>query len=480
MSEKHDASTPFAMIINGKRVTPSATFDVTNPATGALVGKAPQGTKADLDAAVAAAKAAFPAWAATPDAERAALCHAIAQKIEDHADELAQLITREQGKPLSGFGSRFEIGGVVGWSHYTGTLSTPVVVLADDEKGRVEQHRKPLGVVASITPWNWPVMIATWHILPALRTGNTVVCKPSPYTPLSTLRYVELINEVLPAGVLNVVTSDETEDNLGALMSQHPDIRKIVFTGSTATGAKVAASAAPTMKRVTLELGGNDAGIVLPDADPKAIAEGLFWGAFLNMGQTCAALKRLYVHDSIYEAVCSELAAYVKTVPMGNGLDDATVMGPIANQMQFDKVARLVAEGAAKGRVLTGGAPAEGAPAGGLFFPLTLIADLTQEDALVKEEQFGPALPIIRYSEIDEAIAMANAFDTGLGGSVWSSDVEAAKKIGARLECGTVWINQHGMIRPDAPFGGTKMSGIGVEFGQEGLNAYTDIQVCIA
>lgn len=475
MSFDHHATDTFPMIIAGQPVPGASTFDVMNPATGALVGRAPQGTKADLEAAVAAAKAAFPAWAATPDAERAAACHAIAQKMEDHAEELAQLITREQGKPLGGVGSRFEMGGVSGWCHYTGGLSTPVVVLADDEKGRVEQHRKPLGVVGSITPWNWPVMIATWHILPAIRTGNTVVCKPSPYTPLSTLRFVALMNEVLPAGVVNVVTCDETEDNLGAMISQHPDIRKIVFTGSTATGAKVAASAAPMMKRLTLELGGNDAGIVLPDVDPQAIAEGLFWSAFINMGQTCAALKRLYVHDDVYEAVCEAFADYVRAIPMGDGLEESSVMGPIANQMQFDKVARLVAEGAAKGRVLTGGVPGEG-----LFFPLTLIADLNNGDALVDEEQFGPALPIIRYSDIEEAIAKANAYDTGLGGSVWSRDIAAAKAVAARLECGTVWINQHGMIRPDAPFGGTKMSGVGVEFGQEGLNAYTDIQVIIA
>ena len=475
MSTDETATAPYGMIINGAKVAAAQTFDVTNPATGELVGKAPLGTSADLEAAVAAAKAAFPAWAATPDEERAAACHAVAAKIEEHAEELARLITLEQGKPLGGIGSRFEVGGISAWSHYTATLSTPVEILADDEKGRVEQHRKPLGVVGSITPWNWPVLIATWHILPAIRTGNTVVSKPSPHTPLSTLRFVELMNEVLPAGVVNVVASDDQGENLGALMSAHPDIRKIVLTGSIGTGAKVAAAAAPTMKRLTLELGGNDAGIVLPDVDPKAIAEGLFWSAFINMGQTCAALKRLYVHEDIYEEVCTAFADYVKTIPMGNGLEDSSVMGPVSNQMQFDKVSRLVADAATKGRVLTGGAPGEG-----LFFPLTLIADLDNGDALVDEEQFGPALPIIRYSTVEEAIAKANAAQTGLGGSVWSNNMEAAKAVAAKMECGTVWINQHGMIRPDAPFGGTKLSGVGVEFGQEGLNAYTDLQVVIA
>lgn len=465
----------FAMRIDGAAVLPEAGFAVTDPATGATVGLAPQGSMADLDRAVAAAKAAFPGWSATPDADRAAACLAIADKLEAHAEELATLITREQGKPLGGVGSRFEIAGSAAWCRYTAGQEIPVEVIADDEKGRVELHRKPLGVVGSITPWNWPVLIATWHILPAIRTGCTVVAKPSPHTPLSTLRYVELMNEVLPAGVVNVVCSDETQDNLGAGLSGHPDVAKIVFTGSTATGAKVAAAAAPGMKRMTLELGGNDAAIVLPDVDPQAIAEGLFWSAFINMGQTCAALKRLYVHEDVHDAVCAALAEHVRKIPMGNGLDEGTVMGPIANRMQFDKVAALVADAAGRGTVLTGGAPGDG-----LFFPLTLISGLDNGCPLVDEEQFGPALPIIRFATIDEAVAKANAGPSALGGSVWSADPEAARAVAARLESGTVWINQHGMTRPDAPFGGRRMSGVGVEFGREGLLAYTDIQTLIA
>ncbi|WP_434287184.1 aldehyde dehydrogenase family protein [Celeribacter sp. SCSIO 80788] len=474
MSLDHPSPKSYAMIIGGKPVLPAKTFEVTNPATGEVVGLAPQGTKADAEAAIAAARAAFPAWAATPDEERAALCHAIAEKLDAHADELARLITMEQGKPLGGVGSRFEVGGSSAWCHFTAEQKLAIEVIADDEKGRVELHRKPLGVVASVTPWNWPMLIATWHILPAIRTGNTVVSKPSPYTPLSTLRYVELMNEVLPAGVVNVICSDETEDNLGAELSAAKGVNKIVFTGSIPTGMKVAAAAAPTMKRMTLELGGNDAGIVMPDVDPKAIAEGLFWSAFINMGQTCAALKRLYVHEDVHDAVCEALADYVRNIPMGPGLEDSSIMGPVANQMQFDKVAALVADAATKGTVLTGGAPGEG-----LFFPLTLISGLDNGVPLVDEEQFGPALPIIKFKTVDEAIEKANAGDAALGGSVWSADIDAAKAIGDRLDCGTVWINQHGMTRPDTPFGGRKMSGVGVEFGQDGLNAYTDIQAVI-
>lgn len=462
----------FAMTVGGKPYATQATFEVTNPATGEVVGLAPNATKADLDAAVAAARAAFETWSKTSDEERAAAVGAIAEKLGAASEELAALITQEQGKPLNGVGSRFEMGGVAAWTGFTQAMSLPMKVLQDDNEGRVEMHRKPLGVVGSITPWNWPVMIATWHMMPAIRTGNTVVIKPSPYTPLSTLRMVELMNEVLPAGVVNVVTSDDQQDNIGAAMSAHEDIRKIVFTGSCDTGAKVMMSAAETMKRLTLEMGGNDAGIVLPDVDPEAIAEGLFWGGFINMGQTCAAMKRLYVHEDVYDAVCDALAAYTKNIPIGNGMEDGSIMGPIANQMQFDKVKRLVDDAKTKGRVLCGGEPGEG-----LFFPPTIIADLDNGDALVDEEQFGPALPIIKFSDIDEVIARANDSENGLGGSVWSKDIDRAKEIAARMECGSVWINKHGMIQPNAPFGGVKKSGLGVEFGEEGMQEYTDIQV---
>jgi acyl-CoA reductase-like NAD-dependent aldehyde dehydrogenase len=226
------------------------------------------------------------------------------------------------------------------------------------------------------------------------------------------------------------------------------------------------------MKRLTLEMGGNDAGIVLPDCDPKAIAEGLFWGAFINNGQTCACMKRLYVHDSIHDEVCEELVNFAKNIPMGNGMDEGSVLGPINNQMQFDKVARLVADGAKQGKVLLGGEPGEG-----LFFPITIISDLPADAPLIIEEQFGPALPVIRYTDLDEAIAAANDSDNGLGGSVWSTDIEKAKGVASRMECGSVWINKHGAIQPNAPFGGVKRSSLGVEFGEEGLLENTTIQV---
>lgn len=349
----------YPMIIGGQAVAADRYFDVISPSTGAVVGRAPLTSQANLDAAVAAANTAFESWSKTRDEDRAAACLAIAGKVEEHAEEIAQLISMEQGKPLNGIGSRFEMGGVQGWAGYTSSLTMPVKVIQDNEEGRVEVHRKPVGVVGSITPWNWPVLISAWHFLPALRAGCTVIIKPSPFTPLSTIRLVEVLNEVLPAGVLNVVACDDTNTNVGAQMSAHEGIRKIVFTGSCATGVKIMEAAAPTMKRLTLEMGGNDAGIVLSDVDPKAIAEGLFFGAFINNGQTCAALKRLYVHADVYDDVCNALVAFAKNIPVGDPLNDDSILGPISNQMQFDKVKSLVDASKDQGRVLLGGEPAK-------------------------------------------------------------------------------------------------------------------------
>lgn len=460
------------LTIDGRPMTTAGTFAVLNPSTGAEAGRAPNAGQAELDAAVAAAGRAFPSWSAQDDTTLREACQAVTARLQEHAEELARILTLEQGKPLNGLGSRWEMGGAAAWAGYTAGLALPVEVLQDTNEGRVELHRKPLGVVGSITPWNFPVMIAVWHVLPALRTGNTVVLKPSPYTPLATLRMVEILNEVLPAGVLNSVSGDDRSFNIGAAMSSHPGIAKIVFTGSSGTGRQVMRSAAETLKRLTLELGGNDAGIVLPDADPAKIAEGLFWGAFINNGQTCAAMKRLYVHESIHDAVCEALAAYARAIPVGDGLDEASALGPVQNRMQFDKVARLVADAAERGKVLVGGAPGDG-----LFFPPTIVAGLANGDPLVDEEQFGPALPVIRYSDVEEAIAAANDSPNGLGGSVWSSDIDAAKAVAKRMECGSVWINKHGAIQPNAPFGGIKSSGLGVEFAEDGLKEYTSAQV---
>lgn len=316
--------------------------------------------------------------------------------------------------------------------------------VVDDGETHAQIHYRPIGVVGAIGPWNWPMMITIWQIAPALRMGNAVVVKPSEYTPLSVLALVHVLNQELPEGLLSAISGGR---EVGARLAEHPAIGKIMFTGSTATGKAIIKSSVGTVKRLTLELGGNDAGIVLPDADPAAIAEKLFWGAFINTGQTCAALKRLYVHDDIYDAVCEELTAVAAAMPMGVGLDENNVLGPLQNKAQFEIVARLVDAAKDSGaRVLLGGNPKAGQP--GYFYPVTLVADVDNNNPLVTEEQFGPALPIIRYSTIDEAVAMANGLDVGLGASVWSTNVDTARSVAARIQAGTVWINSHGGVDP--------------------------------
>ena len=287
------------------------------------------------------------------------------------------------------------------------------------------------------------------------------------------LALAEVLNTVLPADVLSVVAGGR---DLGERMSGHPDVDKLMFTGSTATGQAIIRSSADTVKRLTLELGGNDAGIVLPDVDPHAIAEGLFWGAFINTGQTCAALKRLYVHADVYDEVCAALVDVAQAMPMGRGLDEQNVLGPLQNKAQYDVVARLVDAARESGaKILLGGDPDPSAA--GYFYPTTLVADIDNDNPLVAEEQFGPALPIVRYQDLDEVISMANGLEVGLGASVWSSDKDAAREVAARLEAGTVWINAHGAVHPMVPFGGVKKSGYGLEFGIEGLKSVSVPQV---
>ncbi len=467
----------YSMIINGESVTTEDLCTVINPATQEAVGYCPIATKEHLDIAVSTARQAFDSWSKSSDEERKQAILAIAKGLEEIADELARLITMEQGKPLGGYGgkgARFEVMAAVKWCQVTAGLSLPEKTLVDDDISQIKISRKPLGVVGSITPWNWPLMIAIWHVIPALRTGNTVVIKPSEYTPLSTLRFVEIADQFLPKGVLNILTG---EGALGSAMSRHTDIDKLVFTGSAPTGKSIMADAASNLKRLTLELGGNDAAIILPDVDVNQIAPQILGGAFSNSGQTCGAIKRLYVHDDIYDDMCEALTNIVKASKVGNGLDESVDFGPVQNATQLKRVQEL-AECAKVdgGRFLTGGMDAEQS-ALGFFFPLTLVADITDGSRLVDEEPFGPILPIIRYSDIEGVINRANNNPNGLGGSVWSSDIALATKLSRRLECGSAWVNGHGNIRPDVPFGGVKQSGFGVEFGVEGLEEYTSVQV---
>ena len=439
--------------------------ELKNPSTGEVIAAISYDSADDVAAAVDAAATAQRSWGALTHAERCEYLVRCAEAIEDNAETLAELLSREQGKPLNGPNARFEVGACAAWLRATAAIPVEETEVVNDGDTFATLAYRPIGVVGAIGPWNWPMMITTWQVAPALRMGNGVVVKPSEYTPLSVAALVRVLNDVLPESVLNIVVGDGA---IGAELTTNPRVGKIMFTGSTATGKKIAATAAGDVKRLTLELGGNDAGIVLDDVDPRAIAEDLFWGAFINTGQTCAALKRLYVPGSIYDDVVEALAEVATAMPMGDGLDEHNVLGPLQNKAQFDIVKELVRAAVDGGaRVVVGGDPDEDQP--GYFYPTTLVADIAPDNPLVVKEQFGPALPIVRYDDLDWAIEQANALDFGLGGSVWSADRERAREVAARIQAGTVWINSHGGVDTRIPFGGTKGSGYGVEFGELGL-----------
>ena len=463
----------YSMLINGKSVGAEGSIEVVNPATEAAIATVPEASLAQLDDAVAAARRALPGWSAQSMDERRALILKIAYRLEENIGELAQLLSEEQGKPIEGFaglGAMFELGGSLAWIRYTASLDLPVEVIQDNDEARIEVHRKPVGVVGSITPWNYPLLITCWHIIPGLLAGCTVVAKPSEYTPLTVLKAMHLISDLLPPGVVNIVTG---KGELGAAISSHSDIDKIVFTGSTRTGKRIMEAAADNLKRLTLELGGNDAAIVLPDTNVAEAAGKIFATAMINNGQTCAALKRLYVHEDIYEEMCEALAGIAGSVKTGPA-SESPDFGPIQNKMQYDRVCELAESAKADGATfLTGGEPM---PGPGYFFPVTIVKDIPESSRLVQEEPFGPILPVVSFSDVEDALEKANAVSVGLGGSVWSSDVAVAQKLASRLECGTAWVNNHAMIQPDAPFGGVKQSGVGVEFGRYGLVEYTNIQ----
>jgi acyl-CoA reductase-like NAD-dependent aldehyde dehydrogenase len=352
------------------------------------------------------------------------------------------------------------------------SIAIPVEVIADDKDKRIELRYRPLGVVGIITPWNAPISLALGPLVSALYTGNTVVLKPSPYTPATTLKLGEIAAEVFPPGVVNVLAGG---DELGAWMTEHPGIDKISFTGSVATGKKVLASAAATLKRVTLELGGNDPAIVLDDADPKAIAKKIFFASFVNSGQVCMAIKRIYAHEKVYDALCAALVDEAKKARVGNGLDPATELGPLQNKMQYDKVVALIEETKKAGaKFLAGG---EVPPGPGYFLPPTLVTDVADDSRLVREEQFGPIVPILKYSDLEDAIRRANDTRYGLSGSVWTSNVERGAEIAARLEVGTAWVNQHRATSAFVPFGGAKESGLGRQYSSLGLKSYMEPEV---
>ncbi|NUU24926.1 MAG: aldehyde dehydrogenase family protein [Streptomycetaceae bacterium] len=450
----------------------TATMTIDGAATGAVFTQAPDCTREQLDTAFTAAAAAFTTWRRDEDARREAL-RACAKAVTARADDISPILTAEQGKPLAD--AVREVHTAAAWLNYYADLDLPREVIQDDERGLVEVVRRPIGPVAAITPWNFPLTMAFWKIAPALRAGNTVVIKPSPYTPLSTLLIGEILRDVLPPGVVNAVSGG---DELGKWMTSHPLARKISFTGSVATGKHVAASAAPDLKRVTLELGGNDAAILLDDTDVAAVADKLFWGAFANNGQVCAAVKRVYVPDALHDDLVDALAARAKAVKVGDGTTAGVQLGPVNNKPQYERVGSLVADALAGGATaVAGGQPLRVGDGGGYFFAPTILTGLADGARIVDEEQFGPALPVVPYRDLEAAVDHVNAGRYGLGGSVWSGDPDRAADVAARLDVGTAWVNTHVALSPSQPFGGAKWSGIGVENGPWGLHGFTEIQV---
>lgn len=458
----------YKMLIGGTLVDSNRKYDVINPADESIVAAVPDASTADADRAVEVASKAWPAWRSTDHATRRDVLKSISAKIAENAEELAKLLVLETGRPMGI--AQFEIGLATQFLDYYSEQTLEPEILIDEPARRVELHRKPLGVVAAIVPWNAPLYLACNKVGPALAAGNCIVVKSAPSTPLTMLRLGELIADVVPDGVVNILSGG---NDAGAHLVTHADVAKIAFTGSTQTGRAIMAAAAPTLKRVTLELGGNDAAIVLADADPAAIAPYLFAFAFFNSGQVCAVIKRLYVHDSLYDAVCEQIAAMASGSVLGSGFDPATQFGPVQNKMQYDKVLGFIDSARADGRIIAGGEIDTGP---GYFVPLTVVRDVSDGTAIVDEEPFGPILPIISYTDIDEVIERANRSPFGLGASIWSSDAEAAAKVAVRIESGSVWVNQHCALDPAVPFPAHKQSGIGVEGGREGLYAYTALQ----
>jgi acyl-CoA reductase-like NAD-dependent aldehyde dehydrogenase len=460
--------TRVAMTIDGRPAKTDRTFEVLNPATGRLLANAPDCTRSQVDQVLEGALRAFQGWR-LDDAARAAAMHAAALALESAADELAFILTAEQGKPLRD--SLAEVAVSAQWLRWYADLDLSPEVAEDSELRRIEVHHRPLGPVVAISPWNYPLQMVGKKAAQALRAGNTVVVKPSPYTPLATLRFVDVLQDVFPPGVLSAVSGGA---ELGSWLTGHPLTRKISFTGSTAVGKLVAAAAAPDLKRVTLELGGNDPAIVLDDADPGTVAKGIFARALINCGQTCAAIKRVYVPEPLYDDVVEALAQIANDAVIGDGMDPATDYGPLNNSAQLQIVTNLVKDALDNGAVAAAGG--ESYLGDGYFYRPTILSRVKEGARIIDEEQFGPALPVMSYRSLDDALERANNSEYGLGGSVWTADLDRGAEIAGRLDVGTAWVNNHAVTLPHQPFAGAKWSGIGVENSRLGLHEFTQLQ----
>jgi aldehyde dehydrogenase (NAD+) len=473
----------YQLVINGERCAPASGeyADVINPATGGVVGRAAMGSAADVDRAVAAARAAFEdrAWREMPPAERSRVLYRCAQLVMAHAPELIELEISCSGATLNR-ASNLDIPAVADlWMNLAEAVKTyPFVEVQPPrplpEPWHSQVWREPVGVCGLITAWNFPLLLYSWKVGPALAAGNTIVIKPSELTPTSSIRLTEILQEVLPPGVLNIVNGDGP--TVGDAMTLHPGIDKISFTGSTRVGKLVQANCATTMKRCTLELGGKGPGIVLPDADLDLVAQGSLWAVYMNAGQACESGTRLLVHEEVYDALLEKLAARSAEVVVGNPADPATGVGPMSTEAHFHKVMGYIESGIAEGaRLVCGGQPAE-VPGceGGFYVQPTVLADVTNDMKVAREEIFGPVLSVIKFSSEEEAIRLANDTDYGLSAGIWTTDLVKAQRLARDLRAGSVWVNDWHMMRTDAPFGGYKQSGYGRELGRYSIDAYVE------
>ncbi|KAH1713920.1 hypothetical protein KXV95_003819 [Aspergillus fumigatus] len=444
----------FFNIINGETVSSAVTQHGINPANKEPNPPVPVASPAELDKAVAAAQVAFEQWSPFPLEDRRKALFAYSDALNAEKDGFTSLLTKEQGKPLSQ--AAMEVEMAVAWIKGLASLEIPEVVLENSSERKIVQRFTPIGVAAAIVPWNFPALLAIGKVVSALITGNSIIVKPSPFTPYTALKLTELAIPFVPPGVFQALSGD---DQLGPWMTRHPGILKVSFTGSTLTGKRIALAGAETFKQCTLELGGNDPAIICKDVDLDALVP-----------KVCMMIKRLYVHESIYEAFRDKLAAHVKTLPVGNGVQPDVFLGPVQTEMQYNKARDLLSSISAEGlRPALGGTVEESA---GSFIHPTIVDNPPDTARVVTEEAFAPILPLLKWQTEEEVIARANADPAGLGGSVWSRDLDQAQRLASRLECGSVWINSHFAVAPHVPFGGRKESGSGVEWGVDGLKAY--------
>ncbi|KAL2140337.1 hypothetical protein VTI28DRAFT_3981 [Corynascus sepedonium] len=469
MAPKIDITTYPGNIINNEFVPTPTTRHSVDPATGEALYEVPVARKEDLDAAVSHARAAFKTWSSTTHEERARLLNAFADAIEANRDDLEKLQTMEQGKPLEL--ARTEVTMSLQWLRAFATMQLADEVLEDTDERTIYSTRVPLGVVGAIVPWNWPILLGLGKVGPALMTGNTVIMKPSPFTPYCDLKLGELAAAVFPPGVVQVLSGD---DSLGPWLTEHPGVNMISFTGSIPTGKKVAASCARTLKRYVLELGGNDAAIVCDDVDIDKCLPKIATLSFLNSGQICMLCKRIYVHDKIYDKFRDAMVEFTRNnVKTGGGFEPDVVVGPVQNSMQFELVKDMYAQIEKSGWkvALEGKVRASDK---GYFIEPAIIDNPPEDSRIVVEEPFGPIVPLLRWSDEDDVLERANALETGLGASVWSRDIARAERMARQLSAGSVWVNSHFDVAPTVPFGGHKESGVGMEWGLEGFRHYTN------